>query len=434
MIIEAAKTCNMKQSKINYNSNLTPWFDKECTKTKNSIRDLGIKLKQNPRNEDIRTELFNVKKKFQKLIRNKKRTYKKTIINKMSNSYQDQKSFWKLLKKLDKPKTNYVKYVSHTSFHNHFKNILNSKRIVNIPPDNHEEGKLDYEFTVTELKAASNLLKDGKATGMDNLSNEMIKCFTDVYPLLTIKLFNDVLTTNKAIPDWTTAMIIPIHKKGSLSNPDNYRGISLLSCLGKLFMAMLNNRLLNYALSNKILSPNQLGFLPGNRISDAHLIIHNLIRKQCHNNNARIYSCFVGFSKAFDTIPRDKLLNKLLKYDIKGNFFNTIKNIYCNDEACIKISNNEITENFNINQGVKQGCILSPLLFNIYLSDLPKILDEDLTNTNPNATHPSCLLWADDIIMLSENEEGLNEMLKSLGGYCKENELTLNVNKTRFLI
>ena len=110
-------------------------------------------------------------------------------------------------------------------------------------------------------------------------------------------------------------MIMPIHKKGSLSDPDNYRGISLLSCLGKLFMALLNNRLLDYTLTNKILSPNQLGFLPGNRILDAHLIIHILIKK-----NSRIYSCFVDFSKAFDTIPRDKLLNKLLKCDIKGNF------------------------------------------------------------------------------------------------------------------
>ena len=130
-------------------------------------------------------------------------------------------------------------------------------------------------------------------------------------------------------------MIAPIHKKGSKQDPDNYRGISLLSCLGKLFMALLNNRLLKFALDNRIISSNQLGFLHGNRTSDAHLIIHNLIQNKCHRNNSKIFGCFVDFSKAFDTIPRDKLLEKLLKYDIKGNFFNTLKNIYCHDKACI---------------------------------------------------------------------------------------------------
>ena len=83
---------------------------------------------------------------------------------------------------------------------------------------------------------------------------------------------------------------------------------------------------------------------------------------------------------------------------------------------------------------MKQGCILSPLLFNIYLSDLPKILDNDLNLTNPNSVHPSCLIWADDIVLFSLNEEGLNRMLKSIEKYCEDNELVLNKDKTKCLI
>ena len=347
---------------------------------------------------------------------------------------KDQKSFWKIFKKLENAKTESGRYVSHTHFYNHFRSTLNSTRPVNMPPDNNEEGNLDYEFTIEELKKGSDILKNGKATGMDNLSNEMIKCFVEIFPHLTIKLFNDTLKRNEAIPDWTIGMIAPIHKKGSKSDPNNYRGISLLSCFGKLFMTLLNNRLMTYAISNKIISPNQLGFLPGNRISDAHIILNNLIQNKCHKNNSKIYSCFIDFSKAFDTIPRDKLLNKLLNHNIKGNFFNTIKNIYCNDKACIKINNKEVTDTFEINQGVKQGCILSPLLFNIYMSDLPEILDSDLHEIDPNPDYPSCLLWADDILILSENEEGLKKMLKSMEDYCKVNELTLNTDKTKCMI
>ena len=93
-------------------------------------------------------------------------------------------------------------------------------------------------------------------------------------------------------------------------------------------MSLLNNRLMDFCIIKNIISQNQLGFLPENRTSDAHLIIRNLIQKHCHKNKSNIYSCFIDFSKAFNAIPRDKLLQKLLNYNIKGNFFNTIKYIY----------------------------------------------------------------------------------------------------------
>ena len=147
-----------------------------------------------------------------------------------------------------------------------------------------------------------------------------------------------------------------------------------MSCMGKLFLSILDNRLLHHAINNNILHKTQLGFVPGNRTSDAHIIINNIIQKYCHKGNSKIFSCFVDFSKAFDTVPRDILLKKLLSYNIKGKFFKIIRNIYTNDKACVKIQN-QVTDSFGINQGVRQGCVLSPLLFNIFLSDLAKNID-----------------------------------------------------------
>ena len=254
-----------------------------------------------------------------------------------------------------------------------------------------------------------------------------------MYPHIVLTLFNTILDKNITIDDWTVGIITAIYKKGSRADPGNYRGISLLSCLGKFFTGVLYNRLLKFAIGNKIISPAQLGFTPGNRTSDAHLIIHNLVRKQCHSNGGRLYSCFIDFSKAFDTIPRDTLLQKLLDFGIDGNFFNIIRNIYTNDKICIK-HDDKVTDTIEVNLGVKQGCILSPLLFNIFLADLPQILDNDLQSTNPELQHPSSIFWADDIVLFSESEEGLRKMLKSLEKYCKENELTLNTDKTKCMI
>ena len=323
--------------------------------------------------------------------------------------------------------------ISHHSLINHFKLTLTSKSTINIPPDNREKGNLDHPFTLDELKKASKILKAGKTPGIDNLSNEMLAIFVTNYPLIVLKLFNTILKSNKPIPDWSIGMITPIFKKGPKDDPSNYRGIFLLSCFGKLFMAMLNNRLMHYITEKKILSKTQLGFLPGNRTSDAHIITYNLIRKYCHKYNSKLFSCFIDFSKAFDTIPRDILFQKLLNYGINGNFFNTIKNIYANDRACIKFKD-QVSETFKINQGVRQGCVLSPILFNIFMADLPKLLDTSVSNVNMGTTKLNCLIWADDILLFSENEQGLTEMLKSLDKYCDVNKLTINTDKTKCMI
>ena len=148
-------------------------------------------------------------------------------------------------------------------------------------------------------------------------------------------------------------MILPIHKKGSKMNPENYRGISLLSSLGKFFTAILNRRLLTFAIENKILSNAQLGFLPGNRTSDALLILYNLIDYYCHENKKHIFGCFVDFQKAFDKVPRFTLFQKLLNYNINGKLYNCLVNLYTEDKVCIKVENN-ISNFFTRSQGVKQ--------------------------------------------------------------------------------
>ena len=139
-------------------------------------------------------------------------------------------------------------------------------------------------------------------------------------------------------------------------DPSNYSNYTLLSCLGKLFSAILNQRLLRNVLENKILKAEQLDFLAGNRTSDSHKIIHTLLQYYCHQKGKKIFASFVDFSKAFDTIPRDLLFTKLLSYGVSGKFFNRLKKV-----------GNTITGTFQANQGVKQGCILSPLLFNSFL-------------------------------------------------------------------
>ena len=212
----------------------------------------------------------------------------------------------------------------------HFKSLLNTKEPSSLPPKCKEQGPLDYKITVDELLKVTGILKSGKAVAFDNLSNEMLSCLIEVCPTVILKLFNLILDKET---DRLISFIVPIHKGGVKSDPSYYRGISLLSCLGKLFLSIINKRLTQFALENGILSESQLGFIAGNRTSDAHIIIRNLIDKYCHKNNKKIYSCFIDLSKAFDTVPRDILLRKLYDVGTRGKDFNIIRDIYTDDKA-----------------------------------------------------------------------------------------------------
>ena len=284
-----------------------------------------------------------------------------------------------------------------------------------------------------ELEDACNKLKSGKARGYDEISNEMIVSLVNTHPHIVLKLFNSIFKSGLVIPDWAMGLIVPIYKNGPKLDASNYRGITLMSCLGKLFLSILNTRLRSFSEAQNILSKSQLGFVPGNRTSDAHIIIHNLVKKVCHNHNSKIYSCFVDFKKAFDSIPRDTLLKKLLNYGITGRFFNILRNIYSSDKACIK-SGNVRSDFFDLDLGVRQGCVLSPLLFNIFLSDLAKKFQSLDGKFILGQSSINALFWADDLLILTESEKQLKILLKTLEEYCETNELVINSKKTKCMI
>ena len=120
---------------------------------------------------------------------------------------------------------------------------------------------------------------------------------------------------------------------------------------------------------------------------------------------------------------------------VTGKFFNILKTLYTNDNCCVKVGNN-ITDTFQANQGVKQGCILSPLLFNIFLSDLVDRFNAEKCKPLDigKSEKLGCLLWADDLVLLSNSEDGLKHMFSELSSYVEENRMEINTEKTKCVI
>ena len=427
--------CNIKEKKKNVDSNSEPWFDSECKRKKELISQLGNKIKKSPLDQALRTLLSKEKKEFKRTILIKKRRYKEKMVH-LLESKKDSgtpKEFWNIFKKISPKCKKDPVQPSMKKFFDYFKGLSKSSRALSFPPICTIDGPLDYEMIVDELEYAAKKLKFGKASGYDSNCNEMILALVKTYPKVLLKLFNGILQSSETVPDWALGMIVPIHKDGPKLDTVNYRGITLISCLGKLFLSILNNRLMVFAIENKLLSPAQLGFVTKNRCSDAHIIIHNLVKQKCHNEQSKIYSCFVDFRKAFDSVPRDLLLTKLFNMGVTGKFFNILRHIYTTDKACIKMGQSR-SDFFNLDIGVRQGCILSPLLFNLFLSDLAKQFDTMVEKLKLGDIGINSLFWADDLLLFSETKEGLDKLLKILEQYCNSNHLMINTKKTKCMI
>jgi hypothetical protein len=365
-------------------------------------------------------------------------SFQNDLVQKMNWGRKDSKLFWKLLDKFEKSPNNDVfkEAISGKRWKSHFQSLLQSGDDVNTLPQNTSRmGPLDYEISSEEIELGAYVLRKGKAPGYDRISYEMLSCLLNINARIFKKLFNAILRNSEILRNWNVSLISPIHKKGSKTNPNNYRGISLLSCIEKFFSAILNQRLLKFVTENALLSNTQLGFLPSNRTSDALLILNNIIDFYCNKNKSKIFGCFVDFQTAFDKVPRSTLFQKLLNYNINGKFYDCLTNMYTNDNVRVKIGD-KVTNHFIRTQGVKQGCILSPLLFNIFLADLqPKLEVEENDPVYINQEEQiGCLIWADDILLLSKSHNGLNNMLKSLKTYTDDNGLTLNLDKTKVMI
>lgn len=292
-------------------------------------------------------------------------------------------------------------------------------------------GPLDGTISIEEINHQLKLLKNGKACGPDLILNEMLKQGgTHILPSLQ-KIFNSVLKSGSFPTAWSSDHLTVLHKKGSRKDPNNYRGISLSSCLGKLFTRILNARLSGHLEDNNVIPPEQGGFRKNFRTADNMFILKSLIDKYKYVNKTGLFTCFVDFSKAFDSVWRPGLLFKLMKNNVTGNMYKIIKSMLSNSSSQLKLGEGLLPP-IKPSKGVRQGCSLSPTLFNLFISDLPSfLLENSKVSVELQQYLLSCLLWADDLVLFSSSSSGLNKIIDSLRVYCERWNLNVNYDKTK---
>lgn len=211
---------------------------------------------------------------------------------------------------------------------------------------------------------------------------EMTKLLTNILKahaiFLCLSMFNSfhiVFDSGKIPEAWLVGNIIPFYKnKGDTKNPENYRPITILSCMGKLFTSVLNSRLSTFLENYLLLNENQSGFRKGYSTIDSIFVLHILF-ELLKMRKKKLFCAFIDFAKAFDTVWRSGLWQKLLENFISGKMYDTIVNMYSNIKSRI-FDGSVFSEYFPCNVGVRQGESLSPLLFSLYINDLEHFLKE----------------------------------------------------------
>ncbi|MCG8045103.1 MAG: reverse transcriptase family protein, partial [Candidatus Thiodiazotropha endolucinida] len=284
-------------------------------------------------------------------------------------------------------------------------------------------GPISYD----EVHAAVYRAKLRKATGIDNISSEILRneCCID----LLFKIISYCFEHGCIPSEWARGVIKPLSKGDDPRNPLNYRPITLISIPCKIYANILNARLVKFLEKGNILSDAQNGFRRDRSCQDHVYSLYSII------NNRKLkrrdtFACFVDMKKAFDTVNRDCLWFKLLKAGIHGKMVNALQSLY-KDVSCAVSINDNLTEWFPVQQGVKQGCGLSPTLFAIYINDLADDINELNCGIDVGDTHISSFLYADDIVLLAECAEDMQRMLNILHLWCRRWRLAVNESKTK---
>lgn len=428
----------------NKNKPKPKWFDISLNKLKRQLYEkerLFQKFKKDP---IVRGSYFSHLKLYRKTRKFKYREYRSQLINELDElKDNDPQKYWSLLKKLGGNENNKNDTeISSKEWLDYFKNLGQPPDLSN--PDLETElnnlekevifNELDYKITEKEISDAIRSLKNNKASSFDSVLNEMLK-YGQSYLLKSFyKIFNLVLTNGEFPKLWSRGFIVPLFKNGSREDPGNYRGITIGSNIGKLFTKILNSRLEKFFNSRNLICKEQIGFCKKKRTSDHMFVLKTLIDKYTQTGSKHLYTCFIDFKKAFDTVWHTGLFYKMKKCGISNKFYNIIKNMYLHTETCVKINNDKVTDSFHPSVGVRQGDNLSPNLFKLFINDLPDIFSPACCPVTLNSTKIHCLLYADDVILLSESQTGLQNCLDKLSEYCDTWGLEINTNKSKALI
>ena len=296
--------------------------------------------------------------------------------------------------------------------------------------------ELDLPFTDLEINFAIKQTRNKKSTGALGIPYELLKLIHKCHPKFLLTLYNNLWQEEKIPPDWGLGILVLLfkNKKGSFRDKlINYRPITLLTTLWKFYMKLINNRLMQHLREKNIISQYQAGFQKRKGCLQHVAAITEICKRRKFYKKKTILT-FFDIRKAYDSVPQKLLWWKVAKTGIGTKMLNVIRNMYSHQTSYVRTPLGE-TDPYSISLGVRQGCVLSPTLFNIYINDIFEHTYWRPVMAAPPKKHPKTSRWtdphhmflyADDIATLCENEQDHQHMLTALENWANKWQMAFN--------
>ena len=296
--------------------------------------------------------------------------------------------------------------------------------------------KLEEPFSSLGVVRALKRMKRGKGVGIDKVSSEMFLGGGEILWQNLAALLN-VCWEDEFIPvDWMDGIVVPLHKGGGGGDScdiGNYREITLGSHIGKVFCSVLNARL-SEVIESKILGEagGGGGFRRNRRTTDQVFVVSGIgqIRR---SQGKKMWMAFLDFKKAFPSVWREGFWEKMKEYGIDGKFLRVCQNLYCDVGARVRVGK-VFSERYTIEEGLRQGCILSPSLFSLFLMDLADELERRGLGVKVTGTWMGACFFAGDIVLMAESGKELQCMLDVVYKYANRWKLRFNASKCGVLV
>lgn len=450
MLQAARSACGINRN--NSKKKQTAWWTNEIKEQVKEKKIAWKKYLSSRSNEDYET--YKRKRKTVKtmITEAKKQTWVEFGEKMERDSKGNQKLFYKVMKNMRKTKNitnvnikdeagNILTEEERimTRWKEYFRKLLNGEDTQTIKNENkdkniQQEETFNEEITKQEIEEALKTLKYGKAPGHDKITTEMIKKMGGKGITMLTKLFNKIWRKEEIPRDWEIGIIIPIYKKGDNKECKNYRGITLLSTVLKLFEQVINTRLKE--MIEPTLEDAQSGFRIGRCVQDHIFTIKQIIEKK-REKRKNVYLAFIDLEKAFDKVPREKLWQIMRKRKINEKMVKNIESIYKHNKSYVRTRNMNSTT-FTTKEGIRQGGALSPTLFIIFMDEIIKKCRRKIKQTfvgyrNMEQIYISECAYADDIVLVSNNERELQENMNIWNEILEEYGMRINKEKTKVM-
>ena len=242
-----------------------------------------------------------------------------------------------------------------------------------------------------------------------------------------MRLFNICFMLSIAPLDWVIACMVPLYKgKGDVYECSSFRGISLLSVVRKVYGRVTIDRIKDK--TENVIAEVQGGFRRGRGCTDQIFTVRQICEKYL-GKGKDVYFAFLDLEKAYDRVDRDAMWNVLRLYGIGSRLLRGVKSLYVGSKACVRVGN-EVSEWFPVRVGLRQGCVMSPWLFNLYIDGVVREVNArvlgrglKLVDGTDNEWELNQLLFADDTVVVADSERKLCQLVTEFGRVCERRKL-----------